>query len=98
MKGARRGPPRAQLSDPAWRKVAEAEAALAALLEGEELDMLAFAKAYAAFAEATAAAVAASGQTSLRFEAVKKFIEVSNQHGPYLLRKAQRIEDYLNQR
>lgn len=31
-------------------------------------------------------------------KAVKKFIEVSNQHGPYLLRKAQRIEEYLNQR
>lgn len=31
-------------------------------------------------------------------KALKKFIEVSNQHGPYLLRKAQRIEDYLGQR
>ncbi|MST95129.1 MAG: WXG100 family type VII secretion target [Pedosphaera sp.] len=31
-------------------------------------------------------------------KAVKKFIEVSNQHTPYLLRKAQRIEEYLNQR
>ena len=30
--------------------------------------------------------------------AMKKFIESSNQHTPYLLRKAQRIEDYLNQR
>ena len=30
--------------------------------------------------------------------AMKKFVEVSNQHGPYLLRKAQRIEEYLNQR
>ena len=30
--------------------------------------------------------------------AMKKFIEVSNQHTPYLLRKAQRIEEYLNQR
>ncbi|MCB1063008.1 MAG: WXG100 family type VII secretion target [Verrucomicrobiae bacterium] len=29
---------------------------------------------------------------------VRKFIEASNQHGPYLMRKAQRIEDYLNQR
>lgn len=28
---------------------------------------------------------------------LKKFIEVSNQHTPYLLRKAQRIEEYLNQ-
>ena len=25
-------------------------------------------------------------------------VEISNQHTPYLLRKAQRIEEYLNQR
>jgi uncharacterized protein YukE len=31
-------------------------------------------------------------------KAMKKFIEVSNHHSPYLLRKAQRIEEYLNQR
>jgi uncharacterized protein YukE len=31
-------------------------------------------------------------------KALKKFIELSNQHAPYLLRKAQRIEEYLNQR
>jgi uncharacterized protein YukE len=30
--------------------------------------------------------------------ALKKFIEVSNKHTPYLMRKAQRIEEYLNQR
>jgi len=30
-------------------------------------------------------------------KALKKFVEVSNQHTPYLLRKAQRIEDYLKQ-
>ena len=30
-------------------------------------------------------------------KALRKFIEVSNQHTPYLLRKAQRIEEYLNQ-
>ncbi len=29
---------------------------------------------------------------------LKKFIEVSGQQTPYLLRKAQRIEEYLNQR
>lgn len=29
---------------------------------------------------------------------VMKFVERSNQHTPYLLRKAQRVEDYLNQR
>ncbi len=31
-------------------------------------------------------------------KAMKKFVEASNQHTPYLLRKAQRIEEYLNQR
>ncbi len=31
-------------------------------------------------------------------KALKKFIEVSNHHTPYLMRKAQRIEEYLNQR
>lgn len=31
-------------------------------------------------------------------KALRKFVEVSNQHTPYLLRKAQRIEDYLSQR
>ena len=28
---------------------------------------------------------------------LRKFVEVSNQHAPYLLRKAQRVEDYLKQ-
>lgn len=31
-------------------------------------------------------------------KAVKKFIELSDQHVPYLMRKAQRIEEYLKQR
>jgi uncharacterized protein YukE len=31
-------------------------------------------------------------------KSLRKFIEVSNQHTPYLLRKAQRIEEYLSQR
>ena len=31
-------------------------------------------------------------------KALKKFIEISNQQAPFLLRKAQRIEEYLNQR
>jgi uncharacterized protein YukE len=30
-------------------------------------------------------------------KALKKFIEISNQQTPFLLRKAQRIEEYLNQ-
>ena len=30
-------------------------------------------------------------------KALKKFTEISKTHGPYLLRKAQRIEEYLNQ-
>ena len=29
---------------------------------------------------------------------MKKFAEMSDQHVPYLLRKAQKIEEYLNQR
>ena len=35
------------------------------------------------------------GQT---MRALKRFVEMSNQHTPFLLRKAQRIEDYLEQR
>ena len=31
-------------------------------------------------------------------KAVRKFIEASRTHAPYLLRKAQRIEEYLGQR
>ena len=31
-------------------------------------------------------------------KAMKKFIEASNRHGPFLMRKAQRIEEYLEQR
>jgi len=31
-------------------------------------------------------------------KSLKKFIEISGEQTPYLLRKAQRIEDYLNQR
>jgi uncharacterized protein YukE len=31
-------------------------------------------------------------------KALRKFVEISNQQTPYLLRKAQRIEEYLNQR
>lgn len=29
---------------------------------------------------------------------MRKFIETSNAHGPFLLRKARRIEEYLDQR
>jgi uncharacterized protein YukE len=35
---------------------------------------------------------------SQTLKALKKFVEISNQHAPYLLRKAQRIEEYLSQR
>lgn len=31
-------------------------------------------------------------------KALKKFTELSKTHAPYLLRKAQKIEEYLNQR
>jgi uncharacterized protein YukE len=33
----------------------------------------------------------------LAIKALGKFVELSKQHTPYLLRKAQRIEEYLNQ-
>jgi len=39
-----------------------------------------------------------TGEFQHTLKAFKKFIEVSNQHTPYLLRKAQRIEEYLKQR
>jgi uncharacterized protein YukE len=31
-------------------------------------------------------------------QAIKRFLEVSNQHIPFLARKAERIEEYLQQR
>lgn len=31
-------------------------------------------------------------------KALKKFLEIADQHAPYLMRKAQRIEQYLDQR
>jgi uncharacterized protein YukE len=31
-------------------------------------------------------------------KAFRKFLEISNQQTPYLMRKAQRIEEYLNQK
>jgi uncharacterized protein YukE len=31
-------------------------------------------------------------------KALKKFVEVSEKHTPFLMRKAQRIEEYLDQR
>ena len=34
----------------------------------------------------------------MTMKALKKFVEVSEKHTPYLLRKAQRIEEYLDQR
>jgi hypothetical protein len=30
--------------------------------------------------------------------AIRRFLEVSNQHIPFLMRKAERIEEYLQQR
>ena len=35
---------------------------------------------------------------ALAMKALKKFVELSKEHTPFLLRKAQRIEEYLNQR
>lgn len=31
-------------------------------------------------------------------QAIRRFLEVSNQHIPFLMRKAERIEEYLQQR
>ena len=31
-------------------------------------------------------------------KALKRFVDVANQHAPFLLRKARRIEEYLEQR
>jgi uncharacterized protein YukE len=39
-----------------------------------------------------------SDEFKLAMKALKKFIELSKVHTPYLLRKAQRIEEYLHQR
>jgi uncharacterized protein YukE len=39
-----------------------------------------------------------SEEFKLAMKALKKFIELSKDHTPYLLRKAQKIEEYLNQR
>jgi hypothetical protein len=38
-----------------------------------------------------------SEEFKLAMKALKKFIELSKVHTPYLLRKAQRIEEYLQQ-
>ena len=35
---------------------------------------------------------------AVTMKAIKKFNELSQAHAPYLLRKAQRIEEYLSQR
>jgi uncharacterized protein YukE len=39
-----------------------------------------------------------SEEFKLAMKALKKFVELSKAHTPYLLRKAQRIEEYLHQR
>ena len=39
-----------------------------------------------------------SEEFKLAMKALKKFIDLSRLHTPYLLRKAQRIEEYLHQR
>jgi uncharacterized protein YukE len=39
-----------------------------------------------------------SEEFKLAMKALKKFTELSKEHTPFLLRKAQRIEEYLNQR
>jgi uncharacterized protein YukE len=39
-----------------------------------------------------------SSEFEQAIKALHKFVDVSGQYAPYLLRKAQRIEDYLTQR
>jgi uncharacterized protein YukE len=39
-----------------------------------------------------------SDEFSTTLKAIRRFLEVSEKHTPFLLRKAQRIEEYLNQR
>ncbi len=39
-----------------------------------------------------------AGEFLTTMKTLKKFVEVSEKHTPYLLRKAQRIEQYLDQR
>ncbi|HWD91193.1 MAG TPA: WXG100 family type VII secretion target [Verrucomicrobiae bacterium] len=39
-----------------------------------------------------------SDEFKTAMKAIKKFVEISKEHTPYLLRKAQRIEEYLNQK
>ena len=39
-----------------------------------------------------------SNEFKTAMKALRKFIDLSKEHTPYLLRKAQRIEEYLNQR
>lgn len=39
-----------------------------------------------------------SEEFGVTMKALKKFMKVSEKHTPYLLRKAQRIEEYLDQR
>ena len=39
-----------------------------------------------------------SGEFIHTMKALKKFIAASEKHGPYLLRKARRIEEYLDQK
>jgi len=52
--------------------------------------------------QARFAAVGSTWQDQEEFvstmKVLKKFIEVSEKHTPFLLKKAQRIEDYLDQR
>jgi uncharacterized protein YukE len=38
-----------------------------------------------------------SEEFRLALKALKKFVDASREHSPYLLRKAERIEEYLNQ-
>ena len=39
-----------------------------------------------------------SGEFGQMMKSIKKFVEASERHAPYLMRKAERIQQYLDQR
>ena len=61
---------------PAWEALKDRAEALAATCSGGQVDLLALAKAYAAFAVAIGEAAEAAGQTSMRFEAAAKALDL----------------------
>lgn len=61
---------------PAWDALREALARMQRLVEGDSLHLVDLGKAYAALASAMLAAAEASGQTSARFRAVARALDL----------------------